>query len=314
MRIFKIFIVVVSLGLAIILYRSFFTETAELRTDENIVKLSNAKNYESENEMENETALTDRAAKFHHVLEASLQKRNLKKEDICDINDAVQIRILNDYGAVFLASDAVRVPPVCVFASDEEVNKFQSSVAVAAEEIDGALLELQAEAMKAYQAARREAREKGFDITPRDGAEAGRRSFADTLRLWNSRFEPACKHWQNKGRLSAEEAANLKSLPVKEQVRQVLELEKRGIFFNTYFNNSILYSVAAPGASQHLSMLALDVNEYENRKVREILNKHGWFRTVKNDAPHFTYLGYDEKDLRKLGLKKIDGDFWVPNV
>jgi flagellar biosynthesis/type III secretory pathway protein FliH len=314
MRLFKIFIVILILGLTVILYRSFYLETAELHTDENVVKWSNTKNYKSENEMENEIAPTDRAAKFHNVLEASLQKRNLKKEDICDAADAVQIRILNDYGAVFLASDAVRVPPVCMFSSEEEVNKFQSSVIADAEEIDGALLELQAEAMKAYREARREARAKGLDITPRDGTEAGRRSFADTLRLWNSRFEPACKHWQNKGKLSPNEVENLKSLPVKEQVKQVLELEKRGIFFNTYFNNSILYSVAAPGASQHLSMLALDVNEYENKKVREILNKHGWFRTVKNDAPHFTFLGYKEKELKQLGLKKIDGDFWVPNV
>jgi hypothetical protein len=51
--------------------------------------------------------------------------------------------------------------------------------------------------------------------------------------------------------------------------------------------------------------------------VRQILARHGWFRTVKNDAPHFTYLGFREKDLPLRGLRKItsaDGEFWIPNM
>ncbi len=86
--------------------------------------------------------------------------------------------------------------------------------------------------------------------------------FADTIRLWNSRFYPALDYWQNRGRLTIDQIRDLKALPIREQVAAVLELEKQGIFFNTFFNNSILYSVAAPGASQHLSMLAFDANEY----------------------------------------------------
>jgi D-alanyl-D-alanine carboxypeptidase. len=267
--------------------------------------------------MKNETsddASTDKPAKFYSALETALKKRNLKREDICDETDAVQVRILNDYGAVFLATDSVRVPPVCMFKTREEVENFQAGTNIATEVIDGAEIQLQAAAMEAYLNARREAQSKGLNITPRDGSEAGRRSFEDTVRLWNSRFEPACAYWLKKGRLTAAQVEKLKSLPVNEQVKEVLELEKRGIFFNTFFNKSILYSVAAPGTSQHLSMLALDINEYENKKVREIMHKHGWFRTVRNDAPHFTYLGYEESELQKLGLKRIDGDFWIPNV
>jgi hypothetical protein len=44
------------------------------------------------------------------------------------------------------------------------------------------------------------------------------------------------------------------------------------------------------------------------------MNKYGWFRTVRNDEPHFTFLGRDEGELESLGLKKVDGDFWVPDL
>ena len=100
-------------------------------------------------------------------------------------------------------------------------------------------------------------------------------------------------------------------------MREVLELEREGIYFNTFFDNSILYSVAAPGTSQHLSMLALDVKQFNDPAVRKILAKHGWFRTVQNDQPHFTFLGHKEKDLKKMGLKQIetkDGEFWIPDI
>ena len=47
------------------------------------------------------------------------------------------------------------------------------------------------------------------------------------------------------------------------------------------------------------------------------MGKHGWFRTVQGDAPHFTYLGVKPDELKNLGLKMIenkDGEFWIPNV
>ncbi|HEY9285670.1 MAG TPA: hypothetical protein VIP46_19630, partial [Pyrinomonadaceae bacterium] len=157
----------------------------------------------------------------------------------------------------------------------------------------------------------------GLDITPRDGREAARRSFADTLRLWNSRLLPALEHWGRQGRLTPQDIERLRALPVREQIGAVLELERQGIFFSRDFTKSILYSVAAPGASQHLSLLAFDVNEYADEEVRMILSRHGWFRTVRGDSPHFTYLGLPESQLPAHGLRKISsgggGDFWVPN-
>jgi hypothetical protein len=254
---------------------------------------------------------------FYNVLNQILTKRGWKKEDLCDRKDMVINRILREYGSIFVVNEKVLPPPVCMFTSAQEVESFQKKVGFVSAEIAGTRIELQSAAMQALLQAREEALQKGLNITPRDGSEAARRNFADTIRLWKSRFEPACEHWQKQGRLSAEQVEELKSLPVKEQIREVLLLEKQGIYFNKFFNNSILYSVAAPGTSQHLSMLALDVNEFENAEVRKILAKYGWFQTVQNDTPHFTFLGHKQEDLGKLGLKEVatrSGKFWIPNV
>jgi hypothetical protein len=170
--------------------------------------------------------------------------------------------------------------------------------------------------MRALLAARVEAQVEGLDITPRDGSESARRGYADTVRLWNSRLLPALEYWRAQGKLSDAEVERVRSLPVREQVGAVLELERAGLYFSKDFSKSILYSVAAPGASQHLSLLAFDAAEYADGGVRRILARHGWFRTVRNDCPHFTYLGLPESRLPAHGLKQIktgDGEFWVPN-
>ncbi|MGI8669260.1 MAG: hypothetical protein ACR2J3_05335 [Aridibacter sp.] len=240
----------------------------------------------------------------------------IKREKIVKIKrNPLEKRILDEYGAVFLTK---ATPPTKVmFTSDDEVNAFQAKAGNTSANVGGTTIELQPDAMKALQDAIAEVKQQGLNITPRDGAEAAKRSYQKTLTLWNSRVEPALKYWKSKGRLTDEKISQLKSMPINSQVAEVLELEKQGIYFNTFFNNSILYSVAAPGTSQHLSMLAFDADEFENPKVRNILAKHGWFRTVQNDEPHFTYLGYQESELLALGLKKVSrksGEFWIPNV
>jgi hypothetical protein len=249
---------------------------------------------------------------FYDVLES----RGVKLEGFCSKDDPVERRILEDYGAIYVASDNVMPPPVCMFVNESGVSKYQKEAKFTTENVGGTRIDLQPAAMEALQAARKEANDQGLDITPRGGAEAARRSFSDTLRLWNSRFLPALNYWNNRGRLSNEQAAGLRKLPLHKQVEEVLELEKSGIFFSTDFSKSILYSVAAPGASQHISMLALDVAQFGNARVRRILAEHGWFQTVKSDMPHFTYLGLEEKDLPSRGLLSIKVGsqiFWIPN-
>jgi hypothetical protein len=254
---------------------------------------------------------------FYAALKKALRERKLKLETVCDTDDPVSRRVLEDYGAMFLADTNVLPPPVCMFTSEAEVLKFQTEAQSTAALIGGARIELQPAAMNALLAAREEARASGVDITPRGGEEAARRGYDDTLRLWNTRFLPALTHWNKLGRLSKEQGARLRNLPLRDQVREVLELEKGGIFFSKDFSKSILYSIAAPGTSQHIAMLALDVDQFMNERVRRILARHGWFQTVKSDLPHFTYLGLEEKDLPSRGLRAVVSGkqlFWIPNI
>lgn len=257
------------------------------------------------------------AAVFHDALRKALKKRKMRLESTCPSEDPVAQRILEDYGAVFLASQKVKPPPVCIFEGEEQVLAFQERAQYSSEMIDGTLIELQPAAMKAYLKAREEAIKEGLNITPRGGSEAARRNYEDSLRLWDTRFLPALHHWSAKGKLSEEQVSRLRRLPISEQVAEVLRLEEDGIFFSKDLSKSILYSIAAPGTSQHIAMLALDVTEFANSRVREILAKHGWFQTVLSDLPHFTYLGLKEADLPKYGLRKVDvagQRFWIPNV
>jgi len=254
---------------------------------------------------------------FYEALAKALKKRKIKLDAICPPTDPVARRILEEYGAIYVADKKVTPPPVCIFTNEEQVTKFQEAAGVASELIGFDEIELQPEALKKLKKAREEAQKEGLDITPRDGAEAARRNYEDSVRLWNSRFEPALDYWLSQSRLTAEQVARLRTLPLSQQIAEVLELEKTGIYFSKDLSKSILYSIAAPGTSQHIAMLAFDVNEFENPRVREIMAKHGWFQTVLSDLPHFTFLGLKEKDLPKHGLRnlEINGQvFWIPNV
>jgi hypothetical protein len=256
-------------------------------------------------------------APFYEALAKVLKKRKIKLDSVCPASDPVSQRILEEYGAIFVATKKVTPPPVCVFTTEEQVTKFQDQAGFETEFIAYDEVELQPEAMKSLNKARKDAQKEGLDITPRDGSEAGRRNYEDSVRLWNSRFEPALDYWLSQGRLTQEEVTRLRGLPLSQQVAEVLELEKTGIYFSKDLSKSILYSIAAPGASQHIAMLAFDVNEFDNPRIREIMAKHGWFQTVLSDLPHFTYLGLKEKDLPKNGLRslEINGQvFWIPNV
>jgi hypothetical protein len=254
---------------------------------------------------------------FYVTLKRALELRGTSIEDICPAHDHVSRRVLHDYGAMFVGAETIHPPPLCVFSNEEQVTRFQKAAGRAAATIGGAVIELQPAAMSALLKARALARAEGLDISPRDGAEAARRSYADTVRLWNSRFLPALNHWTSAEKLSQSQAERLRGLPVNEQVSEVLELEKEGIFFSKDLSKSVLYSIAAPGTSQHIAMLAFDANEFLDQRVREILAHHGWFQTVLSDLPHFTFLGLAEEELPGRGLRSVDVDsqtFWIPDV
>lgn len=260
-----------------------------------------------------------------HSASAQPSPRNLKGKFAANLppgftlpsqTDTVGNRVLADYGAIFVARGGAISPPVVVFTDEATVNNWQASVKTMRANIGGINVELQTPAMTALMEARTEAQKSKLDITPRD-SDASRRSYAETVKLWQSRVNPGLTHWTNEGRLTEAEAARLRALSLNEQVPEILRLESQGIYFSKDFSKSILYSVAAPGASQHLSMLAFDVKENEDPTVRSILARHGWFQTVSSDTPHFTFLGVTEDQLPSLGLKRVTSGgrtFWIPQL
>lgn len=231
-------------------------------------------------------------------------------------DDPVELRLLKEYGAAYVARGGAVPPPRVVFRDEAEVREFQDSLLKTTETLGGFPITLQAPAMAALLKAIAEACRRDLGINPR-GADSGARDYDGTVELWASRVEPALDHWVSHGRLGRPEAERIRSLSPFEQVPEVLRLEEEGIYFAKDLSKSIIYSVAPPGTSQHLAMLAFDVREFDDAEVRRILANHGWFQTVSSDLPHFTYLGATADKLPTLGLKAIDHSgrtFWVPDI
>lgn len=225
-------------------------------------------------------------------------------------------RLLYEYGAVFVARGGAVPPKTVVFRDDDEVSAFQTGVKVSSADIGGFELELQSAAMEGLLGAIAEAGTRGLTINPRS-RDSARRSYEDTVELWASRVEPALIHWTGQGRLDPNEADRIRELTPFEQVPEIFALEDQGMYCAKDLSKSIIYSVAPPGTSQHLSMLAFDVAEFNDPDVRVILAAHYWHQTVVSDLPHFTFLGVGENELPGLGLKKAtDGArrFWLPDI
>ena len=235
------------------------------------------------------------------------------------VSSAVEKRLFAEYGAVF--ATIATPPPTIIFRDPMEVNAFQSSLSLRKTMLGNYEIQLQELALSALLEAAAEAADSGLVISAR-AADSGARSYEDTVGLWLRNVTRGLDHWEIQGRITAERAQSLRELTPADQVGVILDIEENeGLFFGTFLDRSILYSVAAPGASQHLSMLAFDVMEYEETLVEATLARHGWYRTVPNDLPHFTYLGRDAESLLGVGLQRIErpyGEktygFWIPNL
>jgi hypothetical protein len=235
------------------------------------------------------------------------------------ISSAVELRLFSEYGGVFVTM--ATPPPTVIFRDAAEVESFQSSLRIRRADIGDYEIALQAEAMDALIRTASEMDDREGQLTAR-ADDSGGRTYDDTVRLWARNVTRGLDHWEAEGRISSERARSIRDLAPVEQIPVILELEDREqLYFGTFLNRSILYSVAAPGASQHLTLLAFDVAEYKDEIVEEALNRQGWFRTVPNDLPHFTYLGHGRDALEDLGLKRVSYDydqrsysFWVPDL
>jgi D-alanyl-D-alanine carboxypeptidase len=226
----------------------------------------------------------------------------------------VSARMFLEYGAVFAADTGkATLPDTCYFQNDIASQRFRKRLRTASVVIEGIRAELQVPAMTDFLAARNEAKKAGLDITLVAPDSAGR-SYEDTVSIWRKHVKSGLDYWLNKKALTAGEAAAIHSLETEKQIVEILKLEKSGLYFGNGHRKSILESVAAPGYSQHLLFLALDISQHADRSVRAVLAKYGWFQTIRNDAPHFTYLGVDAAKLASRGLLKevIAGrDVWT---
>lgn len=227
--------------------------------------------------------------------------------------DSVGQRVLREYGAMFVARGA-HLPKTVVFPDEDAVTAFQAAVPMTKETVGGVAIELQTPAMTALLAAAADAKEQKLAITPRNAGGA-RRNYAQTAANWSSRVDPGLAHWQAKGKITKAQATRIRALSPADQVPEILKLEARGLYFSLKFDKTVIHSVAPPGASQHIALLALDILEHDNAGVRKILTRHGWFQTIPSDHPHFTYLGVTANLLPSLGLKQVVSggrSYWVP--
>ena len=244
---------------------------------------------------------------------------NLLRNVASNILSPVELRLFAEYGGIFITK--ATPPPKIIFADAAEVESFQQTLDRSRARIGEFDIELQSEAIDALLLAASDIAEKGGSITPRAN-DSGSRSYEDTVKLWTRNVTRGLEHWQGEGLITEERAGFIAGLAPIDQVAVILEMEEaERIYFGTFFDKSILYSVAAPGASQHLSLLAFDVAEYQEQSVERALSRRGWFRTVPNDLPHFTFLGCDQQQLSESGLKLITRDygdrsysFWIPDL
>jgi len=231
-------------------------------------------------------------------------------------DDPLELRLLREYGAIFVAKGGATVPAKIVFEDSTHVETFQAGLQKTIQIIDGFIMQLQTCAMAALLKAIREAGRRSLSITPR-ASDSAERNYDETVDLWASRVEPALEYWVDNGKITRKDADRILALTPFRQVPEILKLEEQGIFFAKDLSKSIIYSVAPPGTSQHLSLLAFDIREHANSSVRAILENEGWFQTVISDLPHFTFLSVSESDLNELGLKGVTNGgrrFWVPDI
>jgi len=261
--------------------------------------------------------LSDRLAKDPITI-GTANKKSLTLEDICAFRtDPYARRVFAEYGSMFAAVSTVSIPWRCIFENSDDVANFQKTLKTRSLSVDGVAIDLQEPAINSLEKALEQAAAENLRIIPLDGAIAGRRSYFDTIALWGSRFYPALDYWTKAGKVTPEDAQAARSMLIRNQVFKIVEWESAGYYFGTSRTRSIFSSTAPPGTSQHLSLIALDLSNYSDDRVREIMAANGWYQTIINDPTHFTYLGVSESELPSRGLMLTQQGafrFWVPRL
>ncbi len=172
--------------------------------------------------------------------------------------------LLRAYGAAFVDEDPeVKLPQKVVFGNELETKEFQATLTL--EKVKNTNdCYLQQSAAAALNRVRSQI---PISLKSGYGASDCTRTFETNLRFWRK-------------------YANDKTL---EKVREGKE-------------TAILGLVAPPGSSQHLWGLAVDL-QLTNLAQKKALNENGWFQTVENDVPHWTYLGQPQEKLVEFGFQ-----------
>lgn len=230
--------------------------------------------------------------------------------------DALYAVVMRNYGATFVARPGLKLPEQALFDKPAQVRAYQKSLPLKQARMGAYRVTLQKDALEALMAARKDAEQLHLKISP-VGDIASLRTYEDTERIWRKYLEKGLGYWVGRKKMTAAEAAAILASPPRKQLNTVLALEQKGYYLHANRMHSLLNLAAPPGGSQHISGLALDVEEHKNPKVRAILNRHGFYQTVLHDTPHFIYLGRSEKELPDLGLTPVVSDgrqFWVPDI
>ncbi|MDM9381646.1 D-alanyl-D-alanine carboxypeptidase family protein [Chlorogloeopsis sp. ULAP01] len=183
--------------------------------------------------------------------------------------------LLRAYGAIFVNQNPeVKLPEKVFFNNESETKAFQATLTLGKVKNTNKCY-LQKVAADAFNRAKAQ-----VEIPLKSGYGAGdcARTFGTNLKFWRK-------------------YANNITL---DRIRQGKETK-------------ILSTVAPPGASQHLWGLAIDLR-VSTLIQKQALYQNGWFQTVENDIPHWTYLGQPEEKLAELGLqnKIVRGvSYWV---
>ncbi|MEA5625980.1 D-alanyl-D-alanine carboxypeptidase family protein [Nostoc sp. UHCC 0251] len=173
--------------------------------------------------------------------------------------------LLRAYGAAFVNQNVeIKLPPKYIFANEQETQEFQATLTMGY--VNGTKdCYLQKPAADALNQARSLQK-----IPLKSGYGSGdcTRTFNTNLKFWH-------KYANNRILAKVQEGKETKILGV----------------------------VAPPGTSQHLWGLAIDLR-VGSKEQRKALNQNGWFQTVANDVPHWTYVGLPEENLPLFGFKK----------
>ncbi|WP_375467408.1 D-alanyl-D-alanine carboxypeptidase family protein [uncultured Nostoc sp.] len=183
--------------------------------------------------------------------------------------------LLRTYGAVFVNQDVgIKLPQKDIFTNEQETQKFQATLTMG--HVDNTNdCYLQKSAADALNKARIQ---EHIPLKSGYGSGDCTRTFNTNLRFWY-------KYANNQ---------------ILTKVQQGKEIKILGL-------------VAPPGTSQHLWGLAIDLR-VSTKEQRKALNQNGWFQTVENDVPHWTYVGLPEENLSLFGFNKqvIRGiTYWI---